>query len=171
MINEQNMNKREQEKRLIELRRAKCLELAAKGFNNTEIAEMVKSSEPTVSRDLAHLKRQARENIRNYIDEELPNEYHKTLVGLTCIMKEAWTEARNSTVRDKMHALDLAQRAYQLRLELLANSTVVEDSVRFIEAKKNAKPTAAEEQQQLSGHFGEASEETGTETEEDLQEE
>lgn len=153
MINEQNMNKREQEKRLIELRRAKCLELAAKGFSNTEIAEMVKSSEPTVSRDLAHLK------VR--------------LVGLTCIMKEAWTEARNSTGRDKMHALDLAQRAYQLRLELLANRSVVVDSVRFIEAKKKAKPTAAEEQQQLSEHFGEASDQTGTETEaeEDLQEE
>jgi hypothetical protein len=30
-------------------------------------------------------------NIRRYIDEMLPEEYEKCLVGLTAILREAWT--------------------------------------------------------------------------------
>jgi DeoR/GlpR family transcriptional regulator of sugar metabolism len=115
VINEQNMNTREQEKRLIELRRAKVLELAAKGFSNTEIAEIVKSSEPTVSRDLAFLRRQAKENIHNYIDEELPGEFHKTLVGLNSILKEAWATSLRATGKDKLSSLVLAKECYSMK--------------------------------------------------------
>jgi hypothetical protein len=75
--------------------------------------------EPTVSRDVAILKRQAKENICNFIDEELPNEYNKTLIGLNAIVKEAWNASLNATGRDKIQALDLAEKAYQMRLELL----------------------------------------------------
>lgn len=93
------MNKNEQEKYLIEIRREKIYELHAKGYSNTEISNMLSEhvSEPTVSRDLAVLRRQAKENIRDYIDHELPNEYHRILVGLNAILKEAWTEARTAT--------------------------------------------------------------------------
>ena len=73
------MNKYEQEQHLIELRRSQVYELHAKGYSNTEISHILSEhvSEPTISRDLAFLRRQAKENIRNYIDEELPNEYVK----------------------------------------------------------------------------------------------
>ena len=65
------MNTREQEEHLRELRRERVYELYAKGFSNTEISNMLSEhvSEPTVSRDLAHLKRQAKENIRNCINK------------------------------------------------------------------------------------------------------
>jgi hypothetical protein len=135
------MNKHEQEKHLLELRRSRVYELHAKGYSNTEISNMLSEhvSEPTVSRDLAVLRRQAKENIRNYIDQELPNEYHKTLVGLNAILKETWTAARNATGKDKIQALELAQKAYQMRLELLTNVTIVESAVKFVENIKKKK--------------------------------
>jgi hypothetical protein len=146
------MNKREQERYLIEIRRAQVYELHAKGYSNTEISNMLSDhvSEPTVSRDLIFLKRQAKENIRNYIDQELPNEYHKTLVGLNAILKEAWTAARTATGKEKIQALDLAQRAYQMRLELLTNTTVMEDAVKFVEKIK--KKNEEEESKDLQAH-------------------
>jgi hypothetical protein len=58
---------------------------------------------------------------------------------LNAILKEAWTAARTATGKEKIQALDLAQRAYQMRLELLTNTTVMEDAVKFVEKikKKN----------------------------------
>jgi hypothetical protein len=147
------MNKHEQEKQLLELRRSRVYELHAKGYSNTEISNMLSEhvSEPTVSRDLAVLRRQAKENIRNYIDQELPNEYHKTLVGLNAILKEAWTAAQNATGKDKIQALELAQKAYQMRLELLTNVTIVESAVKFVEnIKKKNEEKKDKEQQELS---------------------
>ena len=163
------MNKNEQEQHLIELRRSQVYELHAKGYSNTEISNMLSNhvSEPTVSRDLAVLRRRANENFRNWVDHELPNEYHKTLVGLNAILKEAWTAAQNATGKDKIQALELAQKAYQLRLELLTNSTVVEDAVRFVEGIKNKQQSQESEHEDVQND----EEPTPIEPEEDLREE
>jgi hypothetical protein len=53
-------------------------------------------SNGTVNRDLSILRQQAKENIKRYIDERLPEEYEKCLVGLTAITKEAWNTANNT---------------------------------------------------------------------------
>jgi hypothetical protein len=42
-----------------------------------------------VCRDIAYPIKQAKENIKKYIDERLPEEYEKYLGGLTAITKEA----------------------------------------------------------------------------------
>jgi transposase len=166
VTNEQNMLTNEQEKHLIELRRSQVYELHAKGYSNTEISNMLSEhvSEPTVSRDLTFLRRQAKEKIRNFIDEDLPNEYNKTLVGLNAILKEAWTASRNATGKDKIQALELAQKAYQMKLELLASATVVQSAVKFVEDIKN------KQQPQESEHedFQNDEEPTPIEPEEDL---
>jgi hypothetical protein len=44
--------------------------------------------------DLSILRQQAKHNIKRYIDERLPEEYEKCLVGLTAITKEAWNTAQ-----------------------------------------------------------------------------
>jgi hypothetical protein len=36
------------------------------------------------------------ENIKKYIDERLPEEYEKCLVGLTAILKEAWITTQST---------------------------------------------------------------------------
>jgi IS30 family transposase len=127
----------EEEQRIIELRRSKVLELSSKGFNQTEISRTLNVSEPTVSRDIKSLRQQAKENIRNYIDNELPAEYNKVLVGLSLILKEAWITADKATTgRDKIQALQLAQAAYQMKIDLLTDVNVIEEAIRFIEDKK-----------------------------------
>jgi DNA-binding transcriptional regulator LsrR (DeoR family) len=73
----------------IEWRRSKVQELASQGYNQSEISRMLQISQPTINRDIAYLRQQAKENIKTYIDERLPEEYEKCLVGLTAITKEA----------------------------------------------------------------------------------
>jgi hypothetical protein len=115
----------------------KVLDLSSKGHTEREIAQTLKVSQATIHRDLVILKQQAKENIRSYIDEQLPAEYQKCLVGVTAIMKEAWntagTAAADTDRRDKLQALALAKECYAMKLDLLSSATVVERAVRFVE--------------------------------------
>ena len=81
----------------------------------------------TVNRDISYLRNQAKTNIKKYIDERLPEEYEKCLVGLTAITKEAWNTAHNAEdKREKIQALSLAKECYSMKLDLLTNATVVD---------------------------------------------
>jgi DeoR/GlpR family transcriptional regulator of sugar metabolism len=81
----------------IEWRRSKVMELLSKGESNqSEIARMLQVDKSIVCRDIAYLRQQAKTNIKRYIDERLPEEYEKCLVGLNAITKEAWNTAVNT---------------------------------------------------------------------------
>jgi hypothetical protein len=90
----------------------------------------------TVNRDLSILRQQAKQKIKRYIDERLPEEYEKCLVGLNSITKEAWNTAHNTEdKREKIQALSLAKECYSMKLDLLTNATVVDDAIRFVSKK------------------------------------
>jgi hypothetical protein len=80
-------------------------------------------------RDAAYLRHQAKENIARYVDERLPEEYEKCLVGLNSILKESWimSQINDNANSDKIKALTLAKECYVMKLELHTNATVVDD--------------------------------------------
>jgi DeoR/GlpR family transcriptional regulator of sugar metabolism len=118
----------------LEWRRAKVLELMSKGeTNQSEIARILHVDRSTICRDVDYLRQQAKENIARYIDERLPEEYEKCLVGLNSILKEAWAMSQTENIKgDKIKALSLAKECYAMKLELLTNATVVDDAIRFV---------------------------------------
>jgi hypothetical protein len=123
----------------LEWRRAKVLEIMSKGeINQSEIARILQVDRSLVCRDVAYLRQQAKENIARYVDERLPEEYEKCLVGLNSILKEAWTMSQvdDSVKSDKIKALALAKECYAMKLELLTNATVVDDTIRFVRQQK-----------------------------------
>jgi predicted transcriptional regulator len=120
----------------LQWRRRQVFDLNSKGQSQTEIAKTLQISESTISRDLDYIREQSKKNIRRYIDERLPEEYEKCLVGLNAITKEAWNTAQNTEdKREKIQALSLAKECYSMKLELLTNAAVVEDAIRFVSAK------------------------------------
>jgi hypothetical protein len=55
------------------------------------------------------------------------------MVGLTAIIKEAWTTAQQTEdKREKIQALSLAKDCYSMRIDLLTNATVVDDAMKFV---------------------------------------
>ena len=61
------------------------------------------------------------------------------MIGLTSILKEAWITAHDAIdKRVKIQALSLARECYSMKLDLLTNSTVVDDAVRFVLEKAKA---------------------------------
>jgi hypothetical protein len=93
----------------IEWRRDKVQELCSKGYNQREISQVLQVGLATVNRDISYLRNQAKTTINRYIDERLPEEYEKCLVGLNAITREAWNTAQNTEdKREKIQALSLA---------------------------------------------------------------
>ena len=127
----------------IEWRRSKVAELDSQGHSQPEIARILQVSLGTVNRDLSILRQQAKDNIRKYIDETLPEEYEKCMVGITAILKEAWvTSQQAEDKREKIQALSLAKDCYSMKLDLLTNVSIVDDAIRFISLQEKDKEKA-----------------------------
>lgn len=125
--------------RQIDWRRSKVLELDSQGRTQSEIAQTLQVSIGTVNNDLSYLREQAKYKIGKYIDERLPHEYEKCLIGLNLIQREAWNTAQNTQEpREKIQALSLAKECYATKMELLTNATVVDDAIRFVAANKES---------------------------------
>jgi transcriptional regulator len=63
------------QQQIVEWRRAKVMELLSKGESNqSEIARILQVDKSIVCRDIAYLRQQAKDNIKRYIDERLPEE-------------------------------------------------------------------------------------------------
>lgn len=124
----------------LQWRRDKVQELSSKGHSQREIAKILQVGLGSVDRDLTFIRQQAKNNIKKFIDERLPEEYEKCLVGLNSILKEAWaTSQQTEERREKIQALSLAKECYEMKLDLLTNATVVDDAVRFVAANANNK--------------------------------
>ena len=124
----------------IRWRRDKILELSSRGNSEREIAATLQISPATAHRDIVYLNQLAKENISKYIDEKLPAEYQKCLVGITAIMKESWSTAASAesegganSRRDKLQALSLAKESYAMKWDLLSSATIVDRAITFVE--------------------------------------
>jgi hypothetical protein len=97
---------------------------------------MLQISHGTVGNEQMFLRQKAEENIRKYLDERLPDEYERWMIGINSILREAWTTSQNTEdKREKMQALLLAKECYSMKLDLLTNATVVDDAIRFVSHK------------------------------------
>jgi hypothetical protein len=115
------------------------------------------------------LRNQAKANIKKYIDERLPEEYEKCLVGLTAITKEAWNTATNTNdKREKIQALLLAKECYSMKLDLLTNATVVDDAIRFVSKKSIDKADNEDDKESSEPDYDEDKEQLEEEQEEEI---
>jgi predicted transcriptional regulator len=122
----------------LEWRRNKVQELASQGYTQSEISQILQISQPTINRDITYLRQQAKHNIKRYIDERLPEEYGKCLVGLNAITKEAWNTSQSTEdKREKIQALSLAKECYSMKMDLLTNATIVDNAIRFVSSNKS----------------------------------
>jgi hypothetical protein len=159
----QQMSTKMQQNQIIEWRRAKVMEFLSKGeTNQSEIARILQVDKSIICRDIACLRQQAKQNIRKYIDERLPEEYEKCLVGLNAITREAWNTAQSTEdKREKIQALSLAKECYSMKLDLLTNATVVDDAIRFVSDRSKEKLKSPSDNNDEHEELEKQEEETG----------
>jgi transcriptional regulator len=61
--------------------------MRAKGMSQTEIARELQVSEASISLDMQYLRSQAKEYIKEYVTEHLPEQYQICLSALDTILK------------------------------------------------------------------------------------
>jgi hypothetical protein len=122
----------------LEWRRSKVLELKARGMNHGEIAHELQISRASIISDVNYLRSQAKESIKEYVTEQLPQQYEICLYAYEILE----TSIDN---REKLQALDLFERTHLVKLELLSNATTIDSALNYIRNKQEQQqqePTA-----------------------------
>jgi transcriptional regulator len=62
--------------------RSKVIEMRSRGLNQLEIARELQVSKASISSDMQYLRKQAKESIKEYVTEHLPEQYQICLTAL-----------------------------------------------------------------------------------------
>jgi predicted transcriptional regulator len=121
----------------IEWRRSKVIEMRVRGLSQTEIAHKLQVSKASISLDMQYLRSQAKESIREYVTEHLPEQYQVCLVALDSIIKRAFEILETSDDnREKLQAMELFKDTHLVKLELLSNATTIDSALNYIRNKQ-----------------------------------
>jgi hypothetical protein len=121
----------------IEWRRSKVVEMRARGLSQIEIARELQVSKQSMSSDVQYLRSQAKESIREYVTEHLPEQYHVCLTALDVIIKRAFDILETSPDnREKLQAMELFKDTHLVKLELLSNATTIDSALNYIRSKQ-----------------------------------
>ena len=139
------------ERRQIEWRRAKVLELSSQGHSQREIADTIHVGIGTINRDMAYLKNEAQENLKTHIQDKLPEEYQNCMTGINQVLKICWeivNKSRNVnndnigqtvTMTDNktvLQALALINDCNKYKMDLTTNGVVITDAIKFVQTNK-----------------------------------
>jgi DNA-binding Lrp family transcriptional regulator len=139
---------REDESRIISLRQSKIAELLAQGYTNqSEIARKLNVSEPTVSRDIQFLNRQAQENLKIHVERRMPFEIEKCYTGLNLVLRKAFgiTDIENAKISEKVAALQVILTTYDKMWEVISGRPVLKEIIDKYKTKQKQLEEAANE--------------------------
>lgn len=74
----------------LEWRRGKVTELRSVGLSYAEIAQQLQVSTSSIGTDVQYLRQQAKENIKEYTTQHLPEQYQVCLCALDTVFKNAF---------------------------------------------------------------------------------
>jgi hypothetical protein len=121
----------------LEWRRAKVVEMRARGLNYGEIARELQVSKASITSDVQYLREQAKGTIKEYVTEHLPEQYQMCLTALDTILKHAFEILQTSDDnREKLQAMELFKDTHLVKLELLSNATTIDSALNYIRNKQ-----------------------------------
>ena len=132
----QKQQHREQDQ--IEWRRSQVLELSSQGQTERQIATVLQVGKTTVHKDLAYLSRQAKENLKTHIQDKLPDEYQKCMVGINQVLNIAWSIVNKSAEVDdktRIQALALINDCNKYKMDLTTNGVVITEPIKYVQSK------------------------------------
>src|SRR5918912_262899 len=87
--------------------------------------------------DMQYLRNQAKDSIKEYVTEHLPEQYQVCLIALDTILKRAFEILETSSDnREKLQAMELFKDTHLGKLELLSNATTIDSALHYIRSKQ-----------------------------------
>ena len=124
----------------------------AQGYTNqSEIAHKLNVSEPTVSRDIQFLNRQAQENLKIHVERRIPFEIEKCYIGLNLVLKKAFeiTNLENAKISEKVAALQVVLTTYDKMWEVILGRPLLKEVIdKFMTKQKQLEEAANEIQRE-----------------------
>jgi transcriptional regulator len=121
----------------LEWRRSKVIELRARGISYQEIARELQVSKASIGTDVQYLCEQAKESIKEYASEYLPEQYQVCLRALEEITKRAFEILETSDDnREKLQAMELFKDTHLAKLDLLSNTAAIDSALNYIRSKQ-----------------------------------
>jgi hypothetical protein len=73
-----------------------------------------------------------------YVQDKLPEEYQKCMVGINQVLNMAWSIVNKSVVDDKtrLQALALINDCNKYKMDLTTNGVVITDAIKYVQEKK-----------------------------------
>jgi hypothetical protein len=106
-------------------------------MTHQEIAQELQVSRTLITSDIQYLRSQAKESIKEYITEHLPEQYQVCLSALDTILKHAFEILQTSDDnREKLQAMELFKDTHLVKLELLSNATTIDSALNYIRNKQ-----------------------------------
>jgi O-phosphoseryl-tRNA(Cys) synthetase len=129
-------------------RRSKVVEYRAIGLSQTEIAQQLQVSRQSITSDVAYLREQAKEAIKQYATEYLPEQYQVCLHALDTVLRNAFViMTKSEDNREKLQAMQLFKDTHLVKLELLSNATTIDSALNYIRSKQQPQqPSDSNEQ-------------------------
>jgi hypothetical protein len=111
--------------------------MRARGMTHEEIARELQVSRTCITSDIAYLRSQAKESIKEYATDHLPEQYQVCLIALDAIIKRAFDIIETSDDnREKLQAMELFKDTHLVKLELLSNATTIDSALNYIRNKQ-----------------------------------
>jgi predicted transcriptional regulator len=121
----------------LQWRRLKVIEMRSRGLSQIEIARELQVSEASISSDMQYLRNQAKESIKEYATEYLPEQYQVCLTALDIILRHAFEILETSDDnREKLQAMELFKDTHLVKLELLSNAITIDSALNYIRNKQ-----------------------------------
>jgi hypothetical protein len=155
----------------IEWRRDRVLELSSQGFTQSDIVTMLQVDKSIISRDMAHLRHEAQENLQKHIHETIPEEYQKAMTGINQVLKMCWAiVSKTEDEKTKLQALSLINDCNKYKIDLSTNGVVITDAIKYVNGKMDhlnnqEKKLLQDIKEDAEAAEAEAEEETTTTTE------
>ena len=90
---------------------------------------------------MQYLRAQAKQSIREYTTEHLPEQYQVCLCALDTILKHAFDILETSPDNiEKLQAMELFKDTHLVKLELLSNATTIDSALNYIRNKQQQPP-------------------------------
>jgi hypothetical protein len=97
-----------------------------------------------------YLRDQAKENIKEYVTQHLPEQYQVCLYALDTVLKNAFViMTKSNDNREKLQAMELFKDTHLVKLELLSNATTIDSALNYIRSKQQQQG-----EQQSKKHLG-----------------
>ena len=114
-----------------------------------EIARELQVSKTVIGEDMLYLRSQAKESIKEYVTEHLPEQFNVCLTALDSIIRHAYEILQTThDNREKLAAAELFKDTHIQKLELLSNATTIYSALNYIRSKQKQSQQPKQQQEE-----------------------